>query len=159
MLPTIDLKEFEDEWSWPTFLGHKTHQNDTFRFHAPIYTILDPVCNAAMQNLIGAITADFMHAQFDPVMHPTMDLDEFQDEWPWSTFDLLFQVAMQNLISMITSDFLPRFTHNLNLGWVPTWMTLTYILPTVPNRNEWKLCQFLHVVNCMPIIIHVSQKC
>ena len=23
-------------------------------------------------------------------------------------------------------------------------MTLTYILPTVPNCNEWKLCQFLH---------------
>ena len=36
-------------------------------------------------------------------------------------------------------------------------MTLTYILPTV--RNEWKLCQFLHVVNYIPIIIHVSQKC
>ena len=37
-------------------------------------------------------------------------------------------------------------------------MTLTYILPTVPNRNEWKLCEFLHVVNYMPIIIHVSQN-
>ena len=34
---------------------------------------------------------------------------------------------------------------------------LDYILPTVPNRNEWKLYQFLHVVNYMPIIIHVSQ--
>ena len=25
------------------------------------------------------------------------------------------------------------------------------------NHNEWKLCQFLNVVNYMPIIIHVSQ--
>ena len=50
-----------------------------------------------------------------------------------------------------------RFTHNLNLGSVSTWITLTYILPPVPNRNEWKLCQFLHVVYYMPIIIHVSQ--
>ena len=32
-------------------------------------------------------------------------------------------------------------------------MTLIYILPTVPNHNEWKLCQFLHVVYYMPIII------
>ena len=26
----------------------------------------------------------------DPVMHPTIALDEFEDEWPWPTFDLLF---------------------------------------------------------------------
>ena len=104
---------------WPTFLG----------FHAPIYTI------------------------FDPVIHTTIALDEFEDEWPWPTFDLLFQIAMQNLVSTITSDFLHRFTHNLNLGWVPTWMTLTYSLPIFPNRNKWKLCQFLHVVNYMPILL------
>ena len=72
--------------------------------------------------------------------------------------DLLFLVTMQKLVSAITSYFMHRFTHNLNLGWVSTWMTLTYILPTVPNRNEWKLCAFLHVVNYMSIIIHVSQK-
>ena len=54
---------------------------------------------------------------------------------------------MQKLVSAITSYFMHRFTHNLNLGWVSTWMTLTYILPTVPNRNEWKLCQFLHVLH------------
>ena len=64
---------------------------------------------------------------------------------------------MQKLVA-ITSYFMHRFTHNLNLGWVSTWMTLTYILPSVPNRNAWKLCQFIHVVNYMPIIIHVSQK-
>ena len=60
---------------------------------------------------------------------------------------------MQKLVSAITSYCMHRFTHNLNLGWVSTWITLTYILPTVPNRNEWQLCQFLHVVNYMPIII------
>ena len=62
---------------------------------------------------------------------------------------------MQKLISVITSYFMHRFTHNLNLGWVSTWMTLTYILPTVPNRNEWKLCCKLHTHNytCIPKIL------
>ena len=41
--------------------------HDNFRFHLPIYTI------------------------FDPVMHTTIALDEFQHEWPWPTIDLLFQ--------------------------------------------------------------------
>ena len=27
---------------------------------------------------------------FDPVMHTTIALDEFEDELPWPTFDLLF---------------------------------------------------------------------
>ena len=34
-------------------------------------------------------------------------------------------------------------------------MTLTYILPTVPNRNQWKLCLFLHVVSYMPIRLYM----
>ena len=34
-------------------------------------------------------------------------------------------------------------------------LDLHFALPTVPNRNEWKLCQFLHVVNYMPIIIYM----
>ena len=72
-------------------------------------------------------------------MHPTIALDEFEDEWPWPTFDLLFQVAMQNLVSPITSDFLHQFTHSLNLGWVPIWMALTYIWPTVPNRKKMEI--------------------
>ena len=96
------------------------------------------------------------YTQFDPVMHPTIALDEFEDEWPWPTFDLLFQVAIQNLVSMITSDFLHRFTHNLNLGWVPTWMTLTYIWSIVLNRNEWQVpvptcCKLhAHIYTCIP---------
>ena len=61
MHPTIALDEFEDEWPWPTFDLFFMH-----RFHAPIYTI------------------------FDPVMHPTIALDEFEDEWPWPTFLGLF---------------------------------------------------------------------
>ena len=67
---------------------------------------------------------------------------------------------MQKLVSAITLYFMHRFTHNLNLGWVSIWMTLTYILPTVPNRNEWKLCQFLtccklhaHNYTCIPIFL------
>ena len=131
----MSLKVNDLDLPWPTFLGHNAKTcYDNFIFHAPIYTI------------------------FEPVIHTTIALNEFEDEWPWPTFDLLFEVAMQNLVSAITSDFLHRFIHNLNLGWVPIWMTLIYIWPTVPNHNEWKLCRFLHVVNYMPIFIHVSQK-
>ena len=68
MHTTIALDEFEDEWSWSTFLGRneKSRYCDNFRFPSPIYT------------------------QFDPVMHPTIALDEFEDEWSWPTFDLIF---------------------------------------------------------------------
>ena len=87
-------------------------------------------------------------------MHSTIDLDEFEDEWPWPTFYILFQVTMQYLVSVMTSDFLHRFTHNLNLG-VPTWMTLTYIWPTwsqwmeiVPDPTCCKL--HAHNYTCIP---------
>ena len=102
---------------WPTFLGSnaKSHR-DNFIFPSPIYT------------------------QFDPVMHPTIALDKFEDELPWPTFDILFQVAMQNLVSEITSDFLHRFTHNLNLGgdefqheW--PWPTFDLLFQIAMNGN------------------------
>ena len=41
-----------------------------------------------MQNLVSAITSDLaspIYTQFNPVMHPTIALNEFEDEWPWPT--------------------------------------------------------------------------
>ena len=50
------------------FVRHKACKRDNFICHAPIYTI------------------------FDPVMHTTIALDEFEEEWSWPTFYLLFYV-------------------------------------------------------------------
>ena len=87
---------------WPTFLGRnaKSRYRDNFRF-------LSPICT-----------------QFDPVMHPTIALDEFEDEdeWPshyiWPTF---LGSNAHNLHTIWPSDA----SHH-SLGWVRRCVTLTY---------------------------------
>ena len=64
-------------------------------------------------------------------MHPIIALDEFQDEfqdeWPWPTFDLLFQVAMQNLVpAPIYTQFEPWMSSNMKWPW-PTFDLLFQI--------------------------------
>ena len=59
---------------------------------------------------------------------------------------------MQKLVSAITSYFMHRFTNNLNLGWVSTWMTWLDLHFTYCSKSQWM--EIMPVPTCCKLHAH-----